>query len=297
MPLARTMRARGLNAFSKLDERVASAKFVVEPKIDGLSVVLHYRDGIFVQGTTRGDGEVGEDITGNLRTVKSIPLHIPVDNKGPKPPRYLVVRGEAFIPIKEFEELNKRIIENNKRIDELNARIKQRNKLKKKKWKWKLLKTTEFQNPRNAAAGSLRQLNPSLTASRPLTLLVYQIVYSDSERAQDLGGQIPTSQWELLQYLKSLGFPITDVANQFNDIESAIAYTETWNTRRDELTYEADGMVIKIDDLNSRQNLALSVKILVARRHLNSRARSDHEVIRYPRQCRKNRCIDSERGA
>jgi DNA ligase (NAD+) len=200
----------------KLDERVASAKFVVEPKIDGLSVVLHYRDGVFVQGATRGDGEVGEDITGNLRTVKSIPLHIPVDNKGPKPPRYLVVRGEAFIPIKEFEELNQQLEEAGEKT---------------------------YLNPRNTAAGSLRQLDPALTASRPLTLLVYQIVYSE-------GGKIPTSQWELLQYLKSLGFPITDVAKRFDNIESAIAYTETWNTRRDELTYEADGMVIKIDDLN-----------------------------------------------
>jgi DNA ligase (NAD+) len=207
----------------KLDERVASAKFVVEPKIDGLSVVLHYRDGVFVQGATRGDGEVGEDITANLRTVKSIPLHIPVDNQGPKPPRYLVVRGEAFIPVKEFEELNQRLEEAGEKT---------------------------YLNPRNTAAGSLRQLDSALTASRPLTLLVYQIVYSDPGSAQGLGGRVPTSQWELLEYLKSLGFPITDVAKRFDDIESAIAYTETWNTRRDELTYEADGMVIKIDDLN-----------------------------------------------
>ena len=207
---------------SKLDERVASASFVVEPKIDGLSVVLHYRDGVFVQGATRGDGEVGEDITANLRTVKSIPLHIPVDNKGPKPPRYLVVRGEAFIPIKEFEELNQQLEEAGEKT---------------------------YFNPRNTAAGSLRQLDPALTASRPLTLLVYQIVYSDPERP-GLRRKIPTSQWELLQYLKSLGFPITDVAKRFDDIEFAIAYTETWNTRRDELTYEADGMVIKIDNLN-----------------------------------------------
>ena len=207
----------------KLDERVASAKFVVEPKIDGLSVVLHYRDGVFVQGATRGDGEVGEDITANLRTVKSIPLHIPVDNKGPQPPSYLVVRGEAFIPIKEFEELNQQLEEAGEKT---------------------------YLNPRNTAAGSLRQLDPALTASRPLTLLVYQIVYFDPGKTQGLGGRIPTSQWELLEYLKALGFPITDVAKQFDDIKSAITYTETWNTRRDELSYEADGMVIKIDDLN-----------------------------------------------
>ncbi len=200
----------------KLDERVALAKFVVEPKIDGLSVVLHYRDGLFVQGATRGDGEVGEDITLNLRTVRTIPLRIPVDEKGPKPPRNFVVRGEAFIPTKEFDELNKRLEEAGEKT---------------------------YLNPRNTAAGSLRQLDPALTASRPLTLLVYQIVASE-------GGKVPTSQWEILEYLKSLGFPVTDVAKRFNDFESAIAYTETWKDGRDTLPYEADGMVIKIDDLN-----------------------------------------------
>ncbi|NJN78992.1 MAG: hypothetical protein HC797_00090 [Anaerolineales bacterium] len=107
-----------LERIKKLDDRVEKAKFVVEPKIDGLSVVLHYRDGLFVQGATRGDGEIGEDITSNLRTVKAIPLKIPIqtEDRRPKtekpstvirPPSYLVVRGEAFIPIKEFEALNK----------------------------------------------------------------------------------------------------------------------------------------------------------------------------------------------
>ncbi len=218
----------------RLDERVASAKFVVEPKIDGLSVVLHYRDGIFVQGATRGDGEVGEDITANLRTVNAIPLRIPVPTAGaqsssgarsiqrsatrtaPPVPSYLVVRGEAFIPVKEFEKLNQQLEEAGQKT---------------------------YLNPRNTAAGSLRQLDPALTASRPLTLLVYQIIHSE-------GGPVPASQWELLNYLGTLGFPVTDVAKRFDDIESAIAFTETWNTRRDELAYEADGMVIKIDDLN-----------------------------------------------
>jgi DNA ligase (NAD+) len=209
----------------KLDDRVEKAKFVVEPKIDGLSVVLHYRDGLFVQGATRGDGEVGEDITSNLRTVRAIPLRIPVQAskvEGQKsatfnlrPPTYLVVRGEAFIPIKEFDELNKKLEEAGEKT---------------------------YMNPRNSAAGSLRQLDPKLTASRPITLLVYQIVHSE-------GGKVPTRQWEILEYLKALGFPVTDVARRFDDIESAIAYTETWKDGRDNLPYEADGMVIKIDDL------------------------------------------------
>jgi DNA ligase (NAD+) len=213
----------------KVDDRVEKAKFVVEPKIDGLSVVLHYRDGLFVQGATRGDGEIGEDITANLRTVRAIPLRIPVESKEQRvesreeraEKSLLVVRGEAFITVKEFEKLNKRLEEAGEKT---------------------------YLNPRNTAAGSLRQLDPSITASRPLTLLVYQVVFSE-------GGDVPASQWELLEWLKALGFPVTDAARIFDGIEPAIAYTETWATRRDELPYEADGMVIKIDDLRLAADL------------------------------------------
>ncbi len=228
----------------KLDDRVEKARFVVEPKIDGLSVVLHYRDGIFVQGATRGDGEVGEDITPNLRTIKTIPLRIPVSQEGrekgsgnqelgaqlgpkqnlipdPLVPDYLVVRGEVYIPVKEFDRLNEKLEQAGEKT---------------------------YLNPRNTAAGSLRQLDPSITASRPLTLLVYQVVHAE-------GGEAPTSQWELLAWLQALGFPVTDVARRFDDIEAAIVFTETWSTRRDELPYEADGMVIKVDDLRLAQEL------------------------------------------
>jgi DNA ligase (NAD+) len=225
----------------KIDDRVEKAQFVVEPKIDGLSVVLHYRDGLFVQGATRGDGEIGEDITANLRTVKAIPLKIPVNqvlvdqgsgNQGRTPdpllpdnliPNYLVVRGEIFIPIKEFEELNRKLQEAGEKT---------------------------YLNPRNTAAGSLRQLDPSITAARPLTLLVYQIVAWENTPQAPQAPQEPRSQWQLLQYLKLLGFPVTDTARCFDNIEEAIAYTVTWDSRREELPYEADGMVIKIDDLS-----------------------------------------------
>jgi DNA ligase (NAD+) len=212
----------------KLDDRVGRAAFVVEPKIDGLSVVLHYRDGLFVQGATRGDGEIGEDITANLRTVMAIPLRIPVGDDaspvgkgaGVKVPAYLVVRGEIYIPTQEFEKLNKKLEEAGEKT---------------------------YLNPRNTAAGSLRQLDPSITATRPLTLLVYQIVaWEDPSQVP----QEPRSQWALLAYLKSLGFPVTDAARRFDTIEAAINFTVTWDTRRDELPYEADGMVIKIDDLS-----------------------------------------------
>ena len=239
----------------KLDDRVEQARFVVEPKIDGLSVVLHYRDGIFVQGATRGDGEIGEDITANLRTVKAIPLRIPLDQASfdqgsghqgvaqaslfdPNPqfpdpliphyliPNYLVVRGEVFIPIQEFERLNQKLAEAGEKT---------------------------YLNPRNTSAGSLRQLDPSVTATRPLTLLVYQIVAWENNPQIPRTPQPPPeprSQWELLAYLKSLGFPVTDVAQRFDHIEEAIAYTQTWDKRRNQLPYEADGMVIKIDDLS-----------------------------------------------
>lgn len=222
----------------KLDDRIGKARFVVEPKIDGLSVVLHYRDGVFVQGATRGDGDIGEDITANLRTVKAIPLRIPVRHSGAnrdgslhlfsngiqaggKVPSYLVVRGEVFIPIQEFEKLNRKLEEAGEKT---------------------------YLNPRNTAAGSLRQLDPSITASRPLTLLVYQVVYSE-------GGEVPSSQWEMLEWLKALGFPVTDVVSRFDDIGSAIGYTVSWDKRREELPYEADGMVIKIDDLDLAADL------------------------------------------
>ncbi len=215
----------------RLDDRVERASFVVEPKIDGLSVVLHYRNGLFVQGATRGDGEIGEDITANLRTVNAIPLKIPVASNpsptgggaGVRFPDYLVVRGEVFIPIKEFEKLN-----------------------------WKLEQAGEktYLNPRNTAAGSLRQLDPSVTALRPLTLLVYQIVTWENDPQAPQTPQEPRYQWELLKYLKTLGFPVSDTVQRFNDIDEAIAYTLTWDKRRNELPYEADGMVIKIDDLS-----------------------------------------------
>ena len=226
----------------KVDDRVEKAAFVVEPKIDGLSVVLHYQDGIFVKGATRGDGEIGEDITTNLRTLKAIPLRIPVASTtsaasaSGQPslfspasapisagvlPSTLVVRGEVFIMLKDFEALNQALEENGEKT---------------------------YLNPRNTAAGSLRQLDSSITASRPLTLLIYQVVHAE-------GGSVPTTQWELLQWLKSLGFPVTAHARRFTDLESAISYIETWENHRDQLGYDADGMVIKLDDLRLADEL------------------------------------------
>ncbi len=203
----------------RLDERVAQTDYVVEPKIDGLTVVLHYRDGGFVLGATRGNGEVGEDITGNLRTVRAVPLKLPADLDGPTPPPYLVVRGEAFMNIEDFERLNER-------LEKLGGKT--------------------YLNPRNTAAGSLRQLDPSLTASRPLRLLTYAIVGSD--------GDLPQTQWETLQYLRALGFPAPQ-AERFSNLEDAINYCISWEGQRNSLPFEVDGLVIKINDLTLQRDL------------------------------------------
>ena len=230
---------------SKLDERVRDAQFTVEPKIDGLTVVLHYRDGIFVQGATRGDGEIGEDISANLKTIRAIPLRIPVNSnqssvdseqeqlsfiKGSQSlnteysiPEYLVVRGEVFITHKDFDTLNQHLSEAGEKT---------------------------YQNPRNTAAGALRQLDSRVTATRPLTLLIYQIVHVE-------GGEVPTSQWERLEYLRELGFPVSTDSRRFDEIEETIKFVSGWEETKNKLPYEADGIVIKIDDLELSDSLGI----------------------------------------
>jgi len=191
-----------------------SPAWVVEPKLDGLTVVLHYEDGLFVLGATRGDGTVGEDVTTNLRTVRTLPLRVPLTSGGPQPPGRLVVRGEAIMLIDDFEELNRRQAEAEDKL---------------------------FANPRNAAAGSLRQLDPRVTASRPITLLCYALVAAD--------GAVPPTQWETLEYLRALGFPLSEYVARFESLDEVIAYCEGWIERRDTVPYEVDGLVIKVDDL------------------------------------------------
>jgi len=206
----------------KLDDRVAQADYLVEPKIDGLTVVLHYQDGVFVLGATRGDGEVGEDITANLRTVRSLPLNIPVQPDGPPPPVNLVVRGEAYIGLNDFDDLNLRL---------MNAGEK------------------TYLNPRNTAAGSLRQLDPGLTATRPLALLAYTIIAQDGLP----GSPLPTES-ATLEFLRSLGFPVLE-SIYCPDLDAAFAAYERLAEMRDELPFEIDGAVIKINHLDLAADL------------------------------------------
>ena len=207
---------------SKLDDRVARADFTAEPKLDGLTVVLTYEDGVFTLGSTRGDGEYGEDITANLRTVRSLPLRIPVKQNGLEPPPRLVIRGEAIIPREAFETMNRRLERDGQRT---------------------------YVNPRNAAAGALRQLDSSLTASRPISLLCYAIIDGD--------GPLPRKQWETLSYLRQLGFPVPEYVAHCEDLEQAVMVYEQMVGRRDELPYEVDGVVIKINDLQLAADLGV----------------------------------------
>lgn len=198
--------------------------WVVEPKLDGLTVVLHYEDGIFTLGATRGNGYVGEDVTTNLRTIRTLPLRIPIGRdplgflkpKGSEVtiPSHLVVRGEAIMLIEDFEKLNRRQTEAEKKV---------------------------FANPRNAAAGALRQLDPRITATRPITLLCYDIIEAD--------GNVPPTQWETLSYLRKLGFPVSEHIARFESLDKVIAYCESWIEKRDTVPYEVDGLVIKVDGL------------------------------------------------
>jgi DNA ligase (NAD+) len=204
-----------------LPEDAPPLTYTVEPKFDGLTVVLHYEDGQLVLGTTRGDGQVGEEITANLRTIPSLPLRVPLAPDGPAPPPRLVVRGEVLILLEDFEALNARLLE---------------------------AEEAPFANPRNAAAGSLRQLDSNVTAERPLSLFAYQIVDAD--------GEIPATQWETLAYLKALGFPVADDVNRRLETLDAVAdYCQTMTERRETLPYEADGLVVKINDRAVRDGL------------------------------------------
>jgi DNA ligase (NAD+) len=207
-----------------LPEDVPEPTYVVEPKFDGLTVVLHYTNGSFVLGATRGDGIRGEDITPNLRTLQALPLRIPVageDESGLAAPARLVVRGEAYMPIDAFEAFN--------RAQEAAGK-----------------KT--YANPRNTAAGSLRVLDSTITALRPLSLFCYQVVEMEGSPALDC-------QWDALAYLRRLGFPVSDLNRRFTDFQELVDYAVGWEKVRETLNFEADGLVIKIDDFATQERL------------------------------------------
>jgi DNA ligase (NAD+) len=207
----------------------ANLSYVVEPKFDGLTVVLHYEQGRFVLGATRGDGEIGEDITPNLRTVRYLPLQLPADPEAGVPaPTRLVVRGEAYVEKDAFEAFNRRQA---------------------------ALESRTFANPRNFAAGSLRQLDSGITAGRPLRLWVYQALVLE-------GVEPPVSHSQALTYMAQLGLPVYSEWRHFTDKEfDALAeYVAAFGARRHDLAFEVDGVVIKVDDLALQAQLGFTGK-------------------------------------
>ena len=204
--------------YKRTSKLIAGEKFDLagEHKIDGLAVALTYVNGQFTTGATRGDGVHGEDITQNLRTIRSIPLSVPRD----APPRF-EVRGEVFLPRAGFHKLNQ-------------ERAKEGLPL--------------FANPRNAAAGSVRQLDPRITAKRPLDIYIYMLGYAE-------GKATPPTHWETMEYLKSLGFKINPNNRLLTTIEQVEEFHHTWTDRRESLPYEADGIVVKVNQLGLQERL------------------------------------------
>ena len=206
-----------LSKWAERAEKECDRKFeyVCELKIDGLAMALSYENGIFVKGVTRGNGIVGEDITENLKTVKSIPLKLfhPVNAE---------VRGEIYMPKSSFEKLNQENLQNGEKV---------------------------FANPRNAASGSIRQLDSSITAKRDLAFFAYTLIIDDKQI---------DSHWAAMNYLKELGFKVNPNIRKVSDIKGAIDYCREWDTKRFDLDYATDGVVIKINDFASQNELGFT---------------------------------------
>lgn len=196
--------------------------YVAEPKFDGLSIELVYENGVLVRGSTRGDGETGEDVIENLRTIRAIPLRL--REQGPAGGRQgqLAIRGEALMPLSEFEALNKRLIEQNEE---------------------------PFASARNSAAGTVRQLDPSITASRRLDFYAYEIMDAD--------GVTVATQLEMLDALRGWGFHVEKSAQRCAGAEEAIAFHAKLEAQRDTLAYEIDGVVIKVNDRAAQARLGM----------------------------------------
>jgi DNA ligase (NAD+) len=198
---------------------IADPVFSVEPKFDGLAISLRYEDGVFVQGATRGDGETGEDVTANLRTIRAIPLKL----RGNGWPRVLEVRGEVYMPRAGFEAYNERARASEGRIKPL-------------------------VNPRNAAAGSLRQLDPRISAQRPLSFYAYALGAVEH-------GTMPGRHSEVLAKLRGFGFPVSPLATTARGTAGCLAYYAKIGAERDALPFDIDGVVYKVDDLAAQREL------------------------------------------
>ncbi|MGL4797692.1 MAG: NAD-dependent DNA ligase LigA [Paraclostridium sp.] len=223
IPMLSLSNAYSAQDLKDFDKRVREAnddnvEYVVEFKIDGLSVGLTYNNGAFEKGATRGNGVVGEDITQNLKTIKSIPLKINEDNE-------VVVRGEVYISKESFENINKLQEEQGLQL---------------------------FANPRNLAAGTLRQLDSKLTAKRPLDIFIFNLEYIEGKEFE--------SHSQSLEYLNNLGFKVSPNYKVCSSIDEVISYIEYWTKNRNNLDFDIDGMVIKVNNLNQREDMGYTAK-------------------------------------
>lgn len=215
------------DSIRRFDERVrrtlevSQASYVVEPKLDGISVELVYEDGILIRASTRGDGAVGEGVTENVRTISAVPLRLRVT--AGSLPSFLAVRGEVIMRITAFEKLNEKLLAEGK---------------------------NPFANPRNAAAGSLRQLDPHVTAARPLDIYLYDLLVGEGTELQ--------TQWDVLRGLASWGLRVNDLPRRVSSVDEILDYHRYLLARRDDLEYEIDGVVVKLDDIAAREELGVT---------------------------------------
>ncbi len=215
-----------LKAFEKrIHDRLKSSQalaYSCEPKLDGLAISLLYKDGVFVRGATRGDGKVGENVTENIKTIRNIPLSLR-GTVGVDYPAVLEVRGEVFMPKKGFEELNKKQKQNNEKT---------------------------FANPRNAAAGSLRQLSSKIAATRPLAFYAYAVGHVEGDEAL-----LPDTHSQRMAQLRTLGIPVSTEIKCVEGADACFEYYQSIQEKRDDLSYEIDGVVYKVDSLSLQQDL------------------------------------------
>jgi DNA ligase (NAD+) len=210
-----------VDRIAKIDPEVLGAEFACELKIDGIAMSLTYESGVFVRAATRGDGFTGEDVTSNVATVSAVPERLRWPGREGRAPAVMEVRGEVYMPVSSFEQLNLRRLEAGERI---------------------------FANPRNSAAGSLRQKDARITASRDLSFWAYQIGACE-------GGPDLHSHSEALEFLRGCGFPVNPEVRRVEGVDEVFSFCSRWQEHRHDLDYEIDGVVVKVDDLTLQQHL------------------------------------------
>lgn len=218
LSLANAFDEAGLRAWEERNLRLLPAgtelDYVLEPKFDGLTIVITYENGLLTKAATRGNGEIGDDVTANVKTIRTVPLRIPVRADGPPAPERLVVRGEVLFHKEDFEAVNRQ---------------------------QEAAELPRYVNARNTASGTLKQKDSRITATRPLTAYIYSVL--------DSVGIVLDKQWDMLEYLREMGFQIPQESQYYPTLSDIIQQLPAWESRRDSLAYEIDGLVVKVNDM------------------------------------------------